>query len=194
MSLYKTKCWAIRQALVHDNFDALTKYMQKQGIEDMPYSQIAEYFITNGDSGLDADLEIPLRNAFVKYVDEHTTLPIREIEDIIDKCCNEDFLMDSWDDIADAHFSKVEFYDNVVYVIEQEWNSRKWEHTTNFVLYSTYEKAKEAFENFKGNAELDLNEISDNWVKEFDRDDYWVGQDNNYESYIEINFYKKGIN
>ena len=52
----------------------------------------------------------------------------------------------------------------------------------------------EAFENFKGNAEIDLNEISDDWVKEFDREDYWVGQDNDYDSYIEINFYKKGIN
>ena len=192
MSLYDAKCRAIRQTLVFDNTDALTKYLQEQGIENIPYSKLAEHFITNGDCGLGVDLETPLRDAFVKYVDEHTTLSLKEIEDIIAKC-DKDFLMDSWDDIVDTHFDRFDFFDNVVYVIEQEWNSRKWEHSTNFVLYSTYEKAKEAFENFKGNAEIDLDEISDNWINEFDREDYWVGQDNNYDSYIEINFYKKGV-
>ena len=132
MSLYHAKCRAIRQTLIcnHSNFEKLEKYLQEQGIENMPYSQLAEHFINNGDCGLDVDLEMPLRDAFANYVDEHTTLPLKEIEDIIAEWCGEDFLMDCWDDIVDAHFGGVQFYDNVVYVVQGQWDGRKWENTT----------------------------------------------------------------
>ena len=148
MSLYNAKCRAIRQTLIldEDNFDKLTEYLQKQGIEDLPYSQLAEHFIKNGDCGLDVDLEMPLRDAFAKYVDEHTTLPLKEIEDIIAEWCGEDFLMDCWDDIVDAHFGGIQFYDNVVFVVESEWDGRKWERTCETNLFSTYEKAKAFFD------------------------------------------------
>lgn len=195
MSLYNAKCRAIRQTLICDcsNFEKLEKYLQEQKIEDLPYSQLAEHFIKNGDCGLNVDLEFPLRDAFAKYVNEHTTLPLREIEKIIDEWCGEDFLMDSWDDIVDAHFGGVEFYDNVVYVVESEWDGRKWERTCETNLFSTFEKAKAEFEKIKGNAILDMNEISDNWETDRDEEDNWMGQDNQYESWIEVRLYKKGI-
>lgn len=195
MSLYNAKCRAIRQTLICDcsNFEKLEKYLQEQKIEDMPYSQLAEHFIKNGDCGLDVDLEFPLRDAFATYVNEHTTLPLREIEDIIAEWCGEDFLMDSWDDIVDAHFGGVEFYDNVVYVVESEWDGRKWERTCETNLFSTYEKAKAFFDKAKGNAILDMDELSDSWTTDIDDESCWVGQDYDYESYIEINFYKKAV-
>ena len=130
MSLYHAKCRAIRQTLISgENSEKLTKYLQEQGIENMPYSHLAEHFINNGDCGLDVDLEMALRDAFANYVDEHTTLPLKEIEDIIAEWCGEDFLMDCWDDIVDAHFGGVQFYDKVVYVVQGQWDGRKWVET-----------------------------------------------------------------
>ena len=195
MSLYDAKCRAIRQTLIldKDNFDKLTEYLQEQGIENLPYSQLAEHFIKNGDCGLDVDLEFPLRDAFAKYVNEHTTLPLREIEDIIAEWCGEDFLMDCWDDIVDAHFGGVQFYDKVVYVVQAQWEGRKWENTTTFECFSTYKKAKESFDDSKANAELDMDGIYDEWVEEVNEVHRWLGQDNEYESWIELNLYKKGV-
>ena len=195
MSLYHAKCRAIRQTLIldNDNFKKLTEYLQEQGIEDMPYSQLAEHFIKNGDCGLDVDLEMPLRDAFANYVNEHTILPLKEIEDIIAEWCGEDFLMDCWDDIVDAHFGGVQFYDNIVYVVESEWDGRKLERTCETNLFSTYEKAKKFFDDAKGNAILDMDELSDNWETDRDEETHWMGEDNHYESWIEVRLYKKEV-
>lgn len=194
MSLYNTKCQAIRQTFIHneENFNKLTKYLQEQGIENMPYYQLAEHFITNGDSKLDLDLEIPLRDAFVKYVNEHTTLTLSYIEKRISNC-EDDFLMDSWDDIYDRNFSSWDLYDEVVYVVQAQWEGRKWENTTTFEIFSTYEKAKQSFDDSKVNAELDMDRISDEWVLEINDEDRWLGQDNDFESWVELNLYKKGV-
>ena len=195
MSLYNAKCRAIRQIFIHneENFNKLTKYLQEQGIENMPYSQLAEHFITNGDCGLDVDLEMPLREAFVDYVDKHTTAPLYEIWNIVNEWCGEDFLMDPWEFIYDEHFKAWDIYDEVVYIVQAQWEGRKWENTTTFEIFSTYEKAKQSFDDSKVNAELDMDRISDEWVTEVDNEDRWLGQDNEFESWIELNLYKKGV-
>lgn len=194
MSLYDAKCRAIRQTLICDcsNFEKLEKYLQEQGIENMPYSKLAEHFITNGDSKLSVDLTPALMKAFIKYVDEHTTLTLDFIEKRVFNC-EDDFLMDSWDDIYDRNFSSWDLYDEVVYVVQAQWEGRKWENTTTFEIFSTYEKAKQSFDDSKVNAELDMDRISDEWVTEVDNEDRWLGQDNEFESWIELNLYKKGV-
>ena len=192
MSLYDAKCKAIRHTLVHDNTDKLTEYLQEQGIENMPYSKLAEHFITNGDSKLNVDMTPALMRAFIKYVDEHTTLTLDYIEKRVSNC-EDDFLMDSWDDIFDRNFSSWDLYDEVVYIVQAQWEGRKWENTTTFEVFSTYEKAKQSFDDSKVNAELDMNRISDEWVIEADNEDRWLGQDNQFESWIELNLYKKGV-
>jgi hypothetical protein len=130
--------------------------------------------------------------AFIKYVDEHTTLTLDFIEKRV-FYCEDDFLMDSWDDIYDRNFSSWDLYDEVVYVVQAQWDGRKWENTTTFEIFSTYEKAKQSFDDSKFYAELDMDRLSDEWVTEVDNEDRWLGQDNEFESWIELNLYKKGV-
>lgn len=194
MSLYNAKCRAIRQTLIsEENSEKLTKFLQEQGVENLPYSKLAEYIITNGDCGLEVDLETPLREAFVKYVDEHTTAKLNDIWDIVCEWCGEDFLMDSWDDIYDAHFKAWDIYDNVLYVVESECNGRKWEASHSFDLCTDYKTAKIYFEQAKGDGENSMDAISDNWSVECDTKYHWMAQDNYYESWVEVTIYKKPI-
>jgi hypothetical protein len=191
MSLYNAKCKAIRQTLIsEENSEKLTKYLQEQGIENLPYSKLAEYIITNGDCGLDMDLDTPLRDAFIGYVDEHTTATFVEIKRMVDEC-DKDFLMDSWDDIYDALFKNYDIVDNVVYVVECEWDGRKWEHTSEFDLFSDYEAAKIRFSDAKENAEIDLVGISDDVYVDEDCEIHWMGQVDDYDHWVEVKMYKK---
>jgi hypothetical protein len=191
MSLYNAKCKAIRQTLIsEENSEKLTKYLQEQGIENLPYSKLAEYIITNGDCGLDMDLDTPLRDAFIGYVDEHTTATFVEIKRMVDEC-DKDFLMDSWDDIYDALFKNYDIVDNVVYVVECEWDGRKWEHTSEFNLFSDYETAKIRFSDAKENAEIDLVGISDDVYVDEDCEIHWMGQVDDYDHWVEVKMYKK---
>ena len=109
MSLYHAKHRAIRQTLLFngENYNKLTKYLQEQGIEDMPYSQLAEHFINNGDCGLDVDLEMPLRDAFANYVDESEILlafayyAFQLTDEEIDSLDASTLIDEEWDDVIE---------------------------------------------------------------------------------------------
>ena len=38
-----------------------------------------------------------------------------------------------------------------------------------------------------------MDRISDDWVEEVNEEHRWLGQDNEYESWIELKLYKKGV-
>lgn len=182
MSLYDAKCRAIRQTLIsEENSEKLTKYLQEQGIENMPYSKLAEHFITNGDCGLDVDLETPLREAFVKFADEHSLWCNPNIVKRVNESTN-DFLMENWSDIWDEILN-CDYIENVMYVVTEEMDGDKWERDKCFDICSTWEKAVESFNESKENAIDSMNDRCD-------EDDIEVEADNETHYMIEANYYE----
>ena len=142
MNTFKVK--AVRMALIHTELDIINDFIEKQGLGDISLQKLADYIIDNGDCGLGTDITESLMKAFIDMADKHSLTTRDKIEERVNEC-DFDFLMDDWNYIWENLLCSAKFRDNVVYVVEYEYESPKWDHAKDFTLCSTWAKAQESF-------------------------------------------------
>ena len=192
MNISKAKMSALRNFFISVDESVLAEWMKKNDLETSTLKELSEHLISNGDCGLNADCTPFLINGFIDFVDKYTTMTRDKIKEIVDND-DSDYLMTPWEDIFNKSFNAHDLNASVVYVVEIETDGRKWEHNTHFELFSNYDTAMDSFDETKETAIMNMDGLSDEWVVEKDKPNHWIGQDNEFESYIDIELYKKVI-
>lgn len=190
MNTFKVK--AVRMALIHIELDVINDFIEKQGLGDISLQKLADYIIDNGDCGLGIDITEPLKKAFIDMADKHSLTTRDKIEGRVNEC-DFDFLMDDWNDIWDNLLCSAKFRDNVVYVIEEEWEGPKWDREKTFTLCGNWDKAQERFASDKEDADTLMHGRCDEWNTEYNTPTHYLIEAGGYNYWCEVIVSKKEI-
>lgn len=190
MNTFKVK--AVRMALIHTELDIINDFIEKQGLGDISLQKLADYLIDNGDCGLGTDITESLMKAFIDVADKHSLTTRDKIEERVNEC-DFDFLMDDWNYIWDNLLCSAKFRDKVVYAVEYECESPKWDHAKDFTLCGTWDKAQESFATEKEDANTLMHGRCDEWNTEYNTPTHYLIEAGGYNYWCEVSVSKKEI-
>lgn len=186
------KIKAIRKALISAPLDTINAFTEKYNLGDISLQNLAEYIVKNGDCGLDYDITESLMCSFIDFADKHSLVTKDKIKERVFES-DFDFLMDDWNYIWDNLLCSAKYRESVIYVVEEEWDSPKWDREKVFTLCSTWDKAMIKFENCKGDADTLMHGRCDEWNTEYDTPTHYLIEAGDYNYWCEVIVSKQEI-
>ena len=186
------KIKAIRKALINAPLDTINAFIEKYNLGDISLQNLAEYLVNNGDCGLDYDITESLMCSFIDFADSHSLTTKDKIKERVFES-DFDFLMDDWNDIWDNLLCSAKYRDNVVYVIEEEWEGPKWDREKTFTLCGNWDRAMIMFENCKEDADTLMHGRCEEWNTEYNTPTHYLIEAGGYNYWCEVIVSKKEI-
>lgn len=186
------KIKAIRKALINAPLDTINAFTEKYNLGDISLHNLAEYVVKNGDCGLDYDITESLMCSFIDFADKHSLVTKDKIKERVFES-DFDFLMDDWNYIWDNLLCSAKYRENVIYVVEEEWEGPKWDSEKTFTLCSTWDKAMIMFEDCKEDADTLMHGRCDEWNTEYDTPTHYLIEAGGYNYWCEVIVSKKEI-
>ena len=158
-----TKIKAIRSSIIKRDMDVFNTWREKNNIETDSIMELGKIIL---EKGCDAEGYVEnLKEYFIEYVDEHTTIPLPDIRKSV-LTSNYDFIKEDWTEIFKNLFPFRQVYDVVVYSVNSFTDTYQITDN-NFSLFFNYDKAVETFNTWK-------NELMGRIMEEDDAEDYEI--------------------
>lgn len=158
-----TKIRAIRSSIIKMDMDVFNTWREKNNIETDSIMELGKIIL---EKGCDAEGYVEnLKEYFIEYVDEHTTIPLPDIRKSV-MTSNYDFIKEDWNEIFKNLFPFRQVYDVVVYSVNSFVDTDQIADN-NFSLFFNYDKAIETFNTWK-------SELMTKIMEEDDAEDYEI--------------------
>ena len=162
-----TKIRAIKSSIIKMDMDVFNTWREKNNIETDSIMELGKIIL---EKGCDAEGYVEnLKEYFIEYVDEHTTIPLPDIRKSVLNS-NYDFIKEDWTEIFKNLFPFRQVYDVVVYSVNSFTDTDQITDN-NFSLFFNYDKAVETFNTWKN--EL-MGRIMDEDEDDADAEDYEI--------------------
>lgn len=158
---------AIRSSIIKMDMDVFNTWREENEIETDSIMELSNIIL---EKGCDAEGYVEnLKEYFINYVDEHTTIPLPDIRKSVLNS-NYDFIKEDWNEIFKNLFPFRQVYDVVVYSVNSFTDTYQITDN-NFSLFFNYDKAVETFNTWKN--EL-MGRIMDEDEDDADAEDYEI--------------------
>lgn len=139
------KIRAIRSSIIKMDMDVFNTWREENNIETNSIMELGKIIL---EKGCDAEGYVEnLKEYFIEYVDEHTTIPFPDIRKSVLNS-NYDFIKEDWTEIFKNLFPFRQVYDVVVYSVNSFTDTYQITDN-NFSLFFNYDKAVETFNTWK---------------------------------------------
>lgn len=157
------KIRAIRSSIIKMDMDVFNTWREKNEIETDSIMELGKIIL---EKGCDAEGYVEnLKEYFISYVDEHTTILLPDIRKSVMNS-NYDFIKEDWTEIFKNFFPFEQVHDVVVYSVNSFTDTDQIADN-NFSLFFNYDKAIETFNTWK-------NELMKRIMEEGDSEDYEI--------------------